>query len=286
MQKVLQTYHLSIGYKGQALMPAIEVSLNEGDIVALAGPNGSGKTTLFKTLSASLKPVGGEVKLFGKDLRDYSPTERSSLFSLVLTEKPDDLFLKVFDIVAAGRYPHLGLLAKLKAEDEQIIYDSLETVGIGHLVNRNFVSFSDGEQQKVMITKALVQDTPLIFMDEPAAFLDYPSKIELVSIMHKLSREKKKTILFSSHDLDLLLRHADVMWVVAPQQPLRQGTPKELVERGIIDEYFKPIVAKEEFYWMTSERPDLKTCFSGDWSDIDTNSLRNNENYGRNVESW
>ncbi len=286
MQEVLKTSNLLIGYKGQALMPAIDVSLNEGDIVALAGPNGSGKTTLFKTLSASLKPVGGEVKLFGKDLRDYSPTERSSLFSLVLTERPDDLFLKVFDIVAAGRYPHLGLLAKLKAEDEQIIYDSLETVGISHLVNRNFVSLSDGEQQKVMIAKALVQDTPLIFMDEPAAFLDYPSKIELVNIMHKLSREKKKTILFSSHDLDLLLRHADVMWVVAPQQPLRQGTPKELVEQGIIDAYFKPIVAKDEFYWITSERPDLKTCFSGDWSDIDTNSLRNNENYGRNVESW
>ncbi len=250
MSEVLHTNHLLIGYKGQALMPAIDVSLNEGDIVALAGPNGSGKTTLFKTLSASLKPVGGEVKLFGKDLRGYSPTERSSLFSLVLTEKPDDLFLKVFDIVAAGRYPHLGLLAKLKAEDEQIIYDSLETVGISHLVNRNFVSLSDGEQQKVMIAKALVQDTPLIFMDEPAAFLDYPSKIELVNIMHKLSREKKKTILFSSHDLDLLLRHADVMWVVAPQQPLRQGTPKALVEQGIIDDYFKPIVAKEEFFWM------------------------------------
>ena len=250
MSEVLHTYQLSIGYKGQALMPAIDVSLNEGDIVALAGPNGSGKTTLFKTLSASLKPVGGGVKLFGKDLRDYSPTERSSLFSLVLTEKPDDLFLKVFDIVAAGRYPHLGLLAKLKADDEQIIYDSLETVGIGHLTNRNFVSLSDGEQQKVMIAKALVQDTPLIFMDEPAAFLDYPSKIELVNIMHKLSREKRKTILFSSHDLDLLLRHADVMWVVAPQQPLRQGTPKALVEQGIIDDYFKPIVAKEEFFWM------------------------------------
>ena len=284
MSEVLHTDHLSIGYKGQALMPAIDVSLNEGDIVALAGPNGSGKTTLFKTLSASLKPVGGEVKLFGKDLRDYSPTERSSLFSLVLTEKPDDLFLKVFDIVAAGRYPHLGLLAKLKAEDEQIIYDSLETVGISHLVNRNFVSLSDGEQQKVMIAKALVQDTPLIFMDEPAAFLDYPSKIELVNIMHKLSREKRKTILFSSHDLDLLLRHADVMWVVAPQQPLRQGTPKALVDEGIIDAYFKPIVAKEEFYWMTSERPDLKTCFSGDWSNVDAKTLRGNGYYGRNVE--
>ena len=250
MKEVLHTNHLLIGYKDKPLLPEINVSLGEGDIVALAGPNGSGKTTLFKTLSASLKPVGGEVKLFGKNLRDYSPTDRSSLFSLVLTEKPDDLFLKVFDIVSAGRYHHLGLLAKLKPEDEQIIYDSLETVGITGLMERNFVSLSDGEQQKVMIAKALVQDTPLIFMDEPAAFLDYPSKIELVNIMHTLSREKHKTILFSSHDLDLLLRHADQMWVMAPQQPLRQGRPKELVEQGIIDEYFKPIVAKEEFFWI------------------------------------
>lgn len=250
MNEVLNTSNLLIGYKGQALLPEINVSLGEGDIVALAGPNGSGKTTLFKTLSANLKPVGGHVSLFGKNLRDYSPTERSSLFSLVLTEKPDDMFLKVFDIVSAGRYPHLGLLAKLKAEDEQIIYDSLETVGIGHLVNRNFVSLSDGEQQKVMIAKALVQDTPIIFMDEPAAFLDYPSKIELVNIMQKLAREQNKTILFSSHDLDLLLRHADRMWVMAPQQPLRQGKPKALVEQGVIDEYFKPIEAKKEFFWM------------------------------------
>lgn len=250
MNEVLHTKDLLIGYNGQALMPEINVCLNEGDIVALAGPNGSGKTTLFKTLSSTLKPVGGEVSLFGKPLTDYSPTERSSLFSLVLTEKPDELFLKVFDIVAAGRYPHLGLLARLRADDKKIIYDSLETVGISHLVDRNFVSLSDGEQQKVMIAKALVQDTPLIFMDEPAAFLDYPSKIELVNIMHKLSQEKKKTILFSSHDLDLLLRHADVMWVVAPQQPLRLGTPKILVGQGIIDMYFKPIVAKEEFFWM------------------------------------
>ena len=250
MNEVLHTTNLLIGYKGQALMPEINVSLNEGDIVALAGPNGSGKTTLFKTLSASVKPISGEVSLFGKPLYDYHPSERSSLFSLVLTEKPDDLFLKVFDIVAAGRYPHLGLLARLQAEDEQIIYDSLQTVGIGHLTNRNFVSLSDGEQQKVMIAKALVQDTPIIFMDEPAAFLDYPSKIELVNIMHKLSRKQHKTILFSSHDLDLLLRHADQMWVMAPQQPLCQGTPKKLVEQGIIDDYFKPILAKEEFYWM------------------------------------
>ena len=247
MNEVLHTENLGIGYKGKPLLPDINVSLNEGDIVALAGPNGAGKTTLFKTLCGSLKPIAGRITIFGKDLNQYSATERASLFSLVLTEKPDDLFLKVYDIVAAGRYPQLGLMARLSESDESIIEESLQTVGIKHLIDRNFISLSDGEKQKVMIAKAIVQDTPLIFMDEPAAFLDYPSKIELINLMVKLSREHKKTILFSSHDLDLLLRYCDKMWIVSYGLPLVEGTPKQLIEQGLIDAYFKPINAKKEF---------------------------------------
>ena len=247
MNEVLHTENLGIGYKGKPLLPDINVSLNEGDIVALAGPNGAGKTTLFKTLCGSLKPIAGRITIFGKDLNQYSATERASLFSLVLTEKPDDLFLKVYDIVAAGRYPQLGLMARLSESDESIIEESLQTVGIKHLIDRNFISLSDGEKQKVMIAKAIVQDTPLIFMDEPAAFLDYPSKIELINLMVKLSREHKKTILFSSHDLDLLLRYCDKMWIVGYGLPLVEGTPKQLIEQGLIDAYFKPINAKKEF---------------------------------------
>ena len=247
MNEVLHTENLGIGYKGKPLLPDINVSLNEGDIVALAGPNGAGKTTLFKTLCGSLKSIAGRITIFGKDLNQYSATERASLFSLVLTEKPDDLFLKVYDIVAAGRYPQLGLMARLSESDESIIEESLQTVGIKHLIDRNFISLSDGEKQKVMIAKAIVQDTPLIFMDEPAAFLDYPSKIELINLMVKLSREHKKTILFSSHDLDLLLRYCDKMWIVGYGLPLVEGTPKQLIEQGLIDAYFKPINAKKEF---------------------------------------
>lgn len=250
MKEVLHTENLSIGYKGKPLLPDVNVSLCEGDIVALAGQNGSGKTTLFKTLCGSLKPVGGHITLFGKDLNGYSATQRASLFSLVLTEKPDDLFLKVFDIVAAGRYPQLGIMARLDENDERIIEEALQTVDIKHLIDRNFISLSDGEKQKVMIAKAIVQDTPIIFMDEPAAFLDYPSKIELINLMVKLSHEHKKTILFSSHDLDLLLRYCDKMWIVGQGMPLVEGTPKQLVEQELIDAYFKPIIAKKEFPFL------------------------------------
>lgn len=247
MNEVLKTQNLSIGYNGKPLMSDINVALNQGDIVALAGPNGAGKTTLFKTLTANIKPISGEVILMGKPLSEYNATERASLFSLVLTDKPDDMFLKVFDIVAAGRYPHLGLLAKLKDNDEMMLMQSLDIVGITALAERNFISLSDGEKQKVMIAKALAQDTPIIFMDEPAAFLDYPSKIELMHLMKRLSREQNKTILFSSHDLELLLRYSDQMWVVAPEKPLKVDTPKNLIDNGIIDEYFPPICAKEIF---------------------------------------
>lgn len=237
MKEILCTTGLKIGYMGNALMPPIDVTLHEGEAVALVGANGSGKTTLFKTLTGNLKPIEGQVKLCGKPLSNYSPNERAKLFSLVLTEKPDDLFLKVFDIVAAGRYPHSGLMAKLRNEDIKMIQAKLQITGVDHLIYRDFISLSDGEKQKVMIAKALVQDTPIIYMDEPSAFLDYPSKVELLRLISRLAKEEHKTILYSSHDLELLMKHAEIMWVVAKGKPLMVGKPEEVSDRGILTTY-------------------------------------------------
>ena len=234
MKEVLRTNGLKIGYKGKALSPAIDVTLHEGDHVALVGANGSGKTTLFKTLTGNLAPVEGSITLCGKPLGSYKPLERAKLFSLVLTEKPDDLFLKVFDIVASGRYPHSGLLARLDAADMDFIKEKLQITGVSHLIDRDFVSLSDGEKQKVMIAKALVQDTPIIYMDEPTAFLDYPSKVELMKLIARLAVEEHKTILYSSHDLELLMKHASTLWVVAKGKPLVAGGPQR-IERDVED---------------------------------------------------
>lgn len=237
MKEVLKINGLQIGYKGNALMPPIDAILHEGEAVALVGANGSGKTTLFKTLTGSLKPLAGQVELCGKPLESYTPNERAKLFSLVLTEKPDDLFLSVFDLVAAGRYPHSGLMAKLSEEDFEMIKVKLQVVGVEHLINRDFVSLSDGEKQKVMIAKALVQDTPIIYMDEPSAFLDYPSKVELLHLISKLASEEGKTILYSSHDLELLLKHASTMWLVAKGKPMIASKTNEIQEQGILKNY-------------------------------------------------
>jgi len=237
--EILKTYSLSIGYENKTVVSDINVTLNKGDIIALVGPNGAGKSTLFKTFSTHIRPVGGKIELFGKDLMTYSPKERAKLLGIVLTERPDDMFLKVFDVVAAGRYPYTGMFGKLSEKDENEIKVSLELVGIKHLIDRVFNTLSDGEKQKVMIAKAIAQNTPVIMLDEPTAFLDYPSKIELFSLLKKLAKEQKKAILFSSHDLELLFRYTDNLWIIAKNKPFAAGQSSELLKNDVIKNYFE-----------------------------------------------
>ncbi len=236
--EVLKTRDLIVGYKDKAILPPINVTLNEGSLIALIGPNGAGKSTLFKTLTAHIKAVSGEIELFGRKLHSYSAKEKATLLGLVLTERPDDMFLKVYDVVASGRCPYTNFFGKIREEDENMIKDSLDIVGIKHLNNRYFTTLSDGERQKVMIAKTIAQNTPIIFMDEPTAFIDYPSKIELFNLMKKLCKEQNRTIVFSSHDLELLLRYTDDIWLVSKGKELISRNKEDLLNNGVIREYF------------------------------------------------
>ena len=236
--EVLKTKDLHIGYKDKAILPPINVSLEEGSLIALIGPNGAGKSTLFKTLTAHIKAIGGSIELMGKELSEYSAKEKAMLIGLVLTERPDDMFLKVYDVVASGRCPYTNFFGKIEKEDENIIQESLDIVGINQLKNRYFNTLSDGEKQKVMIAKTLAQNTPIIFMDEPTAFIDYPSKIELFSLMKMLTKERNKTIIFSSHDLELLLRYTDDIWLISKGKQLISANKEDLIGNDILKEYF------------------------------------------------
>ena len=236
--EVLKVKDLHIGYRDKAILPPINVSLNEGNLIALIGPNGAGKSTLFKTLTAYIKPVSGSIELMGKELSSYSTKEKAMLIGLVLTERPDDMFLKVYDVVSSGRCPYTNFFGKIEKDDENIIQESLEIVGINQLKNRYFNTLSDGEKQKVMIAKTLAQDTPIIFMDEPTAFIDYPSKIELFSLMKMLTKERNKTIIFSSHDLELLLRYTDDIWLISKGKQLISAMKEDLIGNDILKEYF------------------------------------------------
>ena len=236
--EVLRTEDLHIGYKDKAILPPINVSLKEGNLIALIGPNGAGKSTLFKTLTAHIKPIKGKIELFGKELTDYSSKEKARLIGLVLTERPDDMFLKVYDVVASGRCPYTDFFGKIGKEDENVIQESLDIVGINKLKDRYFNTLSDGEKQKVMIAKTLAQNTPIIFMDEPTAFIDYPSKIELFSLMKMLTKERNKTIIISSHDLELLLRYTDDIWLISKGKQLISAKKDDLIGNEILKEYF------------------------------------------------
>lgn len=243
MDEILDILALEIGYpmkgaRGTSLLPPIHASLFPGDFVALSGPNGAGKTTLFRTLTAAIPALSGKISFAGKPLNQYSSREKAALYSVVLTERLDDHFMRVFDIVSTGRYPFTGWYARLSQSDHQLIEQSMQRVGIQSLSDRTFVSLSDGERQKVLIAKALAQNTPIIFLDEPTAFLDFPSKLELMHLLQKLAHEDRKTILFSSHDLELILRSADKIWLIAKNLPLLQGIPEDLVLANAMNQYF------------------------------------------------
>jgi len=235
---ILKIKSLSIGYGDKVISSDINVSLDKGDMVALVGPNGAGKSTLFKTLAGNIKPLSGKIEINGFDTSKTSLKERAKMMSVVLTERPDDMFLTVYEVVASGRFPYSGMFGKLSEKDNQIINESLGIIGINNLTNRNFNTLSDGEKQKVLIAKSIAQNTQIILLDEPTAFLDYPSKIELFSILKKLATEQNKTIIFSSHDLELLLRYTDNLWIMAKNKPFVAGKSDDLLENDYIKDYF------------------------------------------------
>ncbi len=233
---------LCMGYRGKnnvtVVARDINATLQGGELTCLLGPNGAGKSTLLRTLSAFLPTVSGSIFLLGRKLSDYTDKELSKVIGVVLTEKPDVRNMTVYDMVGLGRSPYTGFWGNLHDDDSRIVSDAIEMVGIGALSGRMIQTLSDGERQKVMIAKALAQQTPVIFLDEPTAFLDFPSKVEIMQLLHRLSRTMGKTIFLSTHDLDLALQLADKIWLLDKNRGIHIGTPRELAENGSIQDFF------------------------------------------------
>lgn len=222
---MIRLENLSIGYlSGKRSRPVAEnlcASTGDGSLVCLVGVNGIGKSTLLRTIGGFQKPLAGSVLTgFGDNAASVSSmtqAERSRIIGVVLTERTDLSRLTVYDIVSFGRIPYTGLLGKLSDSDHSAVMDAIRLVGIEHLARRDAAELSDGERQKVMIAKALAQQVPVILLDEPSAFLDYPSKEELMRLLMRLAYEEGKTVLVSSHDLDILKRTAGCFWVMEKQ---------------------------------------------------------------------
>ena len=232
-EETIRIEGLSIGYRGKhsvkVVAEGISDSICSGELTCLLGENGAGKSTLLRTLSGFLPPLAGEISLLGKPLASYRERELATVVGVVLTEKNNLQNMTVAELVGMGRSPYTGFWGRLSAADRRKVDDSLSLVGIAPLRDRMVQTLSDGERQKVMIAKALAQETPIIFLDEPTAFLDYPSKVEILHLLHRLSRDMGKTIFLSTHDLELALRVADRVWLMTKQSGVKTGSPENLI---------------------------------------------------------
>lgn len=234
--------NLSIGYRSKhqlrTVASAINASLPSDSLTCLIGANGIGKSTLLRTLAGFQPPLEGETLIKDKHLSSYSSQELAQEIGVVLTSRIDTPQLTVEEIVGIGRSPYTGFWGTLSSADKHIVADALQQVGISHLAHRNIQELSDGERQKVMIAKALAQQTSIIILDEPTAFLDFPSKVETLQMLRRLAHDEHKAILLSTHDVELALQLADHLWLMEPQQ-LSIGTPRELADKGSLSRFIE-----------------------------------------------
>lgn len=238
---ILKTENLSIGYtsknKVSTIAKNINIELKQGELIGLVGANGIGKSTLLKTLSSIQLPLSGSIYLNKKPLKEYASVELAKNMSLVLTEQLMSKNLSVFEIIALGRQPYTNWIGNLSDEDISIINQTLEHTNLSDLKLRKCFELSDGQLQKVMIARALAQDTDLIILDEPTTHLDMYHKAYLLKLLQKLAKQTNKTILFSSHEIDLAIQLCDTM-IVMTESKVTSDTPCNLISKNTFETLF------------------------------------------------
>lgn len=260
MQKeehIIALSNATIGYKGNSnslkiVKSGISVHALKGELVALIGGNGVGKSTLLRTIAGFQPPVGGDILINGAPVSSYKEKELALIMSFVSTEIIRVPNLSVFDLVALGRYPHTNWFGKMLDEDRAIVEEAIASVGLKGYENRLVNCISDGERQKAMIARTLAQDTDVIVLDEPTAFLDLSNKYEIIHILHELASEKRKTIVFSTHDLTTSIAESDRMWLMLDNE-VKQGAPEDLILNGDFASIFQ-----NKHLYFDPERGDFR----------------------------
>lgn len=234
---IISLSQLSVGYTlSHPVISDINLELRSGQLACLIGENGIGKSTLLKTLTGFLPKLKGSLLLGNRDIDSFSQRELARQVSIVLTQKPDVQNLTIEEIIGLGRSPYTGFFGRLRAEDRKVVDDAIATMGIEKLRGRMIQTLSDGERQKVMIAKALAQETSIILLDEPTAFLDFPSKAETFLSLQRMAHERDKLILLSTHDLELAVRFADsLLEVKSGRLQAVSATEVKASIRAIID---------------------------------------------------
>ena len=243
----IKTKNLHIGYQQKKSVLTIQKNINfqlfKGEFVGILGKNGIGKSTLLRTLSGVQDAISGEVFIQGKNIQSFNLKELSSLLSLVLTERLPESQLTVYELVALGRQPYTNWIGKLGEKDVEKINWALEQTETLSLANRHFNELSDGQLQRVLIARALAQDTQIILLDEPTAHLDMHHTIKIFKLLKKLSKETNKTIIITTHEINLAINSADQLILLTDKEVIA-GNKKILIERNSFDHLFSSEIVK------------------------------------------
>ncbi len=238
---VLKTEGLSIGYtskKSQLIIQKdINLSIKKGQLVAILGKNGIGKSTLLKTLTRVQNPLSGDIYLNEKKLSSFDVKSFAKKVGIVLTESLPESQLTVFELVALGRQPYTNWVGKLQQEDIDKVLWALEITDTSDLSEKYFYELSDGQLQRVLIARALTQDTELIFLDEPTAHLDMHHTIKIFQLLKKLVNETQKTIIITSHQVNLAIQTASQL-VLLTEEELFYGSKEQLISKNIFSKLF------------------------------------------------
>ena len=228
----ISTNNLTIGYDQKVVQRDLSFSLCQGEMVCMLGPNGCGKSTLLRTLAGLQPAIGGTFEIQNTKSNIQNST------ALVLTERLSLENTTIHDVVAMGRYPYTSFLGGLSAEDEQVVSQALANVGLEGTEDSFFNAHSDGEKQRALIAKAIAQETPIILLDEPTAHLDLPNRIKILQLLRRLAHEQGKTILISTHELDLAIQLSDRILLMS-KQGIQLDTANNLREKNAFTEAFR-----------------------------------------------
>ena len=224
------TKGLSVGYDGKTVVEDVELHINHGQILTLVGPNGAGKTTILKSIIGQLSPIAGVVTLDGRKLPDIEPKTLSREMAVVLTSPIRTEMMTVEEVVETGRYPYTGHFGMLSERDHEIVQKVMKDIHIEEWKDKDFTKISDGQRQKVMLARALAQQPDILVLDEPTSYLDIKHKVEFLSILKKLAREEKLTVIMSLHEVELAGRISDKIACFRDGFLNRFGTPDEVFQ--------------------------------------------------------
>lgn len=229
---------LSVGYQGKALIHDINIGINKGEIVTLIGPNGAGKSTILKSITRQLALVGGYVYFDNSSIHNMSYKTLSTRMAVVLTQRMQPELMTCHDVVATGRYPYTGRLGILSREDEDKVEAAMAAVHASELGGRDFNAISDGQRQRVLLARAICQEPDIIILDEPTSFLDVRHKLESLSILRSMAKEKDITVVMSLHEIDLAQKISDKIICVKGDTIAHYGKPEEIFEENIIRDLY------------------------------------------------